>query len=163
MSTQAQKLAHSQKSFTPLVALQIFSAGLIFTVAILSLFILFLKAFYDFEPSAGAIYFSPVYAVAAAGACLALSFLIPEFLMDSARKDLKQEGSREQTEDLPFILVPTIFIRFSLLAIVTIIGFIMAFAGQGISVFLPFAFVSVALMVAYFPTEHRMKTWLQAH
>jgi hypothetical protein len=162
MTTQAQKMVHSQKQLTPLVALQIFSAGLIFTVAILSLFMLFMKGFYGFEPSPLASYFSPVHAIAAAGACLALSFLIPEFLMDSARRDLKQESSRDQTEDLPFILVPSIFIRFSLLAVVTIIGFIMAFAGQGISVFLPFALISMALMIAYFPTEHRMKTWLQA-
>lgn len=169
MATQAQKerkLVHARKEFTPLVALQIFAGGLIFSVCILSLVLLYLKTAYDFEPEMGmgnAYSYSPVYAVVAAGACLFLSFLIPEYLMESARRDLKQESSDAQTEDLPFILVPSIFIRFSLLAVVTIIGFIMAFAGHGISVFLPFAFISLILMVTYFPTEYRMKTWLHAH
>ena len=163
MSTQVQKMIHDRKEFTPLHALQIFAGALIFTVCILSLFIIFLKTVYAFEPAPQTIYFSPVYAVAGASICLALSFLIPEFLMDSARRDLKQEDDKSQTEDLPFILVPSTFIRFSLLAVVTIIGFIMAFSGRGISVFLPFALVSLVLMVTYFPTESRMKTWLKAH
>ena len=156
-------MIYSKKHFTPLVALQIFSSALIFIVCIFSLFILFLKTVYEFEPSPFAIYFSPVYAVSAAAVCLVLSFLIPEFLLDSARRDLKQESQDDQTEDLPFILVPSTFIRFSLLAVVTIIGFIMSFSGRGVSVFLPFALVSLVLMVTYFPTEARMKTWLQAH
>jgi amino acid transporter len=157
-------LIHAKKHFTPLVALQIFAAGLIFTVCILSLLVMFLKSFYEWEPSnIGGLSYSPVYAVAAAGACLALSFLIPEFLLDSARRELKRETSDDQTEDLPFILVPSTFIRFSLLAVVTIIGFIMVFAGRGVSVFLPFALISLVLMVTYFPTEARMKSWLQAH
>lgn len=164
MTTQAEKMVHSQKHFTPLVALQIFAAGLIFTVCILSLLVVYLRSAYDWVPTnVDAMGYSPVYAVAGAGACLLLSFLIPEFLLDSARRDLKQESSDDQTEDLPFILVPSTFIRFSLLAVVTIIGFVMAFAGRGVSVFLPFAFTSLILMVAYFPTESRMKTWLQAH
>lgn len=162
MSTQDDKFVHSRKQFTPLVAIQIFAAGFIFTVAIIGLLVLFLKTTYDFQPPFSP-YFSPVYAVAAAGGCLILSFLIPEFLMDSARNELKRENSDDQTEDLPFLLVPTVFIRFSLLAVVTIIGLIMAFSGLGVSVFLPFALISLVLMIAYFPTEHRMKTWLQAH
>ena len=164
MTTQAENMIYSRRHFTPLVALQIFASGLIFMVCILSLLILFLKSAYDWDPGTYNAYaYSPVYAVAAAGACLLLSFLIPEYLLDSARRDLKKESSDDQTEDLPFILVPSTFIRYSLLAVVTIIGFVMAFAGRGVSVFLPFAVISLILMVTYFPTETRMKHWLQAH
>ena len=165
MTTQGESnLMYSKKHFTPLIALQIFAAGLIFTVCILSMLVLFLKSVYEWEPSSlPGFSYSPVYAVAAAGSCLILSFLLPEFLLDSARRELKRESKDDQTEDLPFILVPSTFIRYSLLSVVTIIGFIMAFAGRGVSVFLPFALISLVLMVTYFPTEARMKSWLQAH
>lgn len=164
MTTQGEKMVHSQKHFTPLVALQIFAAGLIFAVCLLSLLVLYLRSTHEWiVTNADVIGYSPVYAVAGAGACLLLSFLIPEFLLDSARRELKKETLDDQTEDIPFILVPSTFIRFSLLSVVTIIGFVMAFSGRGVSVFLPFAFISLILMVTYFPTESRMKTWLQAH
>lgn len=163
MATHAHP-SQTQRTFTPLIALQIFSAGLIAAVCILSVLVFILKGDYQWEPETfSGLGYSPVYAVAAAGACLVLSFLIPEFLLDSARRELQRERSWEQIEDLPFVFVPSVFIRYSLLAVVTIIGFFMALAGRGISVFLPFAIISLLLMVAYFPTEARLKTWLFEH
>ena len=84
----------------------------------------------------------------AAGRCLprCSPFLIPEFLLDSARREPARKSRRaNKRKNLPFIFVPSIFIRYSLLAFVTIIGFVMAFeAGRGISVFLPFALISLS-------------------
>lgn len=151
------------KDFTPLHALQIFSAALIFAVCILTVAIVVLKSFYEWAPYPNYLSFSPVHAIATAGACLVLSFLIPEFIIDSARQEMQKETRKDKTEDLPTLFIPAVFIRFALLSIVTIIGFVMAFAGRGLSVFLPFALVSLVLMAAYFPTEQRMRGWLRPH
>jgi hypothetical protein len=151
----------SQKTFTPLFALQIFAVVIIGAVVVLTIYMVALKSYYQWEAfTLGSATYSPVYAIAAASACLVLSFFIPEYLLDSARRELKREDPNSQTEDLPFIFVPSIFIRYALLAIVTMIGFIMSYSGQGLSLYLPFALISLVLMVAYFPTESRMKAWL---
>jgi len=151
----------SRKSYTPLTVLQIFAGALVFTVCILTVCMFLLRTVYDWEPTtASAIAYSPIYAIAAAGACLILSFLIPEYLLDSARRELRKHTSNEQTEDIPFVLVPCVFIRFALLGCVSMLGFVLAMHGAGSPVFLPFAIVSLALMSVYFPTEPRMKAWL---
>lgn len=152
---------HRPRSFTPLVALQIFSIALILTVFILTLFLIVARAIYDWQPfEVSLVSYSPTYAVATAGACLVLSFLIPELLVETVRKDLKKETHDDLDEDLPFIFVPSTFIRYGLLSVVTIIGLIMAFSGHGFLVYLPFVAVSLGVMVAYFPTESRMHRWL---
>jgi archaellum biogenesis protein FlaJ (TadC family) len=155
------KLLSSPTEFTPLHVLQIFATALIAAVTLLSSTIVVMKTFYDWNPYPSYLSYSPVHAVATAGACLVLSFLIPEFLLDSARREMNKETPQEQDEDLPTIFIPSIFIRFALLSVITIIGFIMAFSGRSLSVFLPFAVISLVLMIAYFPTEARMHRWLQ--
>ncbi len=147
---------------TPLFALQVLSFALIVSVGILTILLFSAKRMFVAE-SGGILSYSPMTAIILAGICLALSFAIPHYLLNSARSEMKSESGNQQTEDLPMLFVPSIFVRYGLLAFVAIVGLILPYSTTGMVIFTGLMVVSATLMILNFPTERRLKTWLYSH
>jgi hypothetical protein len=153
---QLHAAKHKRTDYTPHRILQMFAGAFIFAIFILVSSIYILRSYYGEAPNTAYLSFSPTYAFATASVSLVLSFLIPYYMMSTAKAEMAGLSKKERNEDLPTIFIPGMFIRYTLLSVVTIIGLIVEVSGQGFMLSFPFAAVSIGLMIAYFPTEARM-------